>query len=321
MKTAWVFPGQGSQVVGMGRDLYEGSLAARQVFEEADATLELPLTRFCFEGPEALLTATEYAQPALLTTSVALLRALEEAHGGLLPAPAVVAGHSLGEYSALVAGGALDFATALRLVRLRGQLMAEAHEGTMAAVIGLDVATLEEVCREVCERLADHSPALSTVVVANYNAPDQLVISGSSVAVEQAGQSARARGAKRVLPLKVSAAFHSPLMSHAAEGMAQAIATVTVRDLRVPLLANVTAEPLLTAEAVRRELVAQVVAPVRWIASVERMVQDGVATFMEVGPGKVLSGLIRRIAPQATLVQVNSAEAVEGFVQELEVEV
>lgn len=321
MKTAWVFPGQGSQVVGMGRDLYEESAAARQVFEQADALLDLPLTRFCFEGPEALLTATEYAQPALLTVSVALLRALEEAHGGMLPAPAAVAGHSLGEYAALVAGGALDFTTALCLVRRRGQLMAEAHEGSMAAVIGLGADALDDVCREVRSSLAAHPPALSTVVVANYNAPDQLVISGSSVAVEQAGQLARTRGAKRVLPLKVSAAFHSPLMSQAAEGMAQALAAATVHDLRVPLIANVTAEPLVAAEAVRREAVAQVVAPVRWVASVQYMVGEGITSFVELGPGKVLSGLIRRIAPQARLMNIDSAEAVRSFGYEVAVEV
>ncbi|RRR67265.1 MAG: [acyl-carrier-protein] S-malonyltransferase [Candidatus Viridilinea halotolerans] len=321
MKTAWVFPGQGSQVVGMGRDLYEASAAAREVFEEADATLGMPLTRICFEGPEEVLTATENAQPALLTMSTALLRALAERQGAPLPPPAAVAGHSLGEYSALVAGGALDFATALRLVRRRGELMAEAREGSMAAVIGMDGAALDEVCREVNTALAAHAETVSAVVVANYNAPDQLVISGSSLAVEQASHLARKRGAKRVLPLKVSAAFHSPLMVQAAEGMARAIGAVTVRDLRVPLIANVTAEPLLTAGDVRREAVAQVIAPVRWIASVQRMVHGGITTFLEVGPGKVLSGLIRRITPQAKLVNVNDAEAVRGFTQELEVEV
>jgi [acyl-carrier-protein] S-malonyltransferase len=313
MKIAWIFPGQGSQVVGMGRDLYEQSPAAREVFEQADAALDIPLTRLCFEGPEAALTATENAQPALLTMSTALLRALEERHGEPLPAPSAVAGHSLGEYSALVAGGALDFTTAVCLVRRRGELMAEAHEGSMAAVIGLNEDVLDQVCREVSASLSTSSDTESMVVVANYNAPDQLVISGSSLAVEQAGQLARARGAKRVLPLKVSAAFHSPLMIHAAEGMARAIEAVVVRDLHVPLIANVTAEPLLTAGDVRREVVAQVVAPVRWIASVQRLANDGVAAFLELGPGKVLCGLIRRISPHARLLNIGSAAEVRAF--------
>lgn len=316
MKTAWVFPGQGSQTVGMGRDLYASSPAARAVFDEADAILDMPLSRLCFEGPEAELTATENAQPALLTVSTALLRAIEEARGEPLPPPAAVAGHSLGEYSALVAGGALEFGTALRLVRRRGELMAEAREGGMAAVIGLGDAALDEICREVSESLSSHPETVSTVVVANYNAPDQLVISGSSLAVEHAGLLAKERGAKRVIPLKVSAAFHSPLMIQAAEGMARALEAAVVQALRVPLIANVTAEPLVTAEDVRREAVAQVVAPVRWIASVQRMAQEGVASFLEIGPGKVLTGLIRRIAPQARLTNVGGAEDVRAVTAE-----
>lgn len=316
MTTAWIFPGQGSQAVGMGRDLYEQFPAARAVFDEADATLGLPLTRLCFEGPEPELTATENAQPALLTVSTALLRAVNEAWGGSLELPQAVAGHSLGEYSALVAGDALSFGEALRLVRRRGELMAEAREGSMAAVIGLAPEALEQICREVSEFLSSQADAASTVVVANYNAPDQLVISGSTLAVEHAGLRAKERGAKRVIPLKVSAAFHSPLMLHAAEGMARAIETATVRDPQVPLIANVTAEPLSTADDVRREAVAQVVAPVRWIASVERMARDGVTSFLELGPGKVLTGLIRRIAPQARLINVGSADDVRAFVAE-----
>lgn len=310
MSVAWVFPGQGSQVVGMGRDLYAKYPAARAVFEEADATLNLPLTRLCFEGPETELTATENVQPALLTVSTALLRAMESAAGGPLPPPQVVAGHSLGEYAALVAGGALDFAEALRLVRRRGELMAEARAGSMAAVLGLDVETLEQVCRETSAALADEPESVSTVVVANYNAPDQLVISGSTRAVEHAGRLAKQRGARRIVPLKVSAAFHSPLMRHAAEGMARALEGMSIRPLRVPLIANVTAEPLLAPGDVRRELVTQVTAPVRWIASVQRMARDGVTTFLEIGPGKVLSGLIRRIAPQAQSLNISTADEV-----------
>jgi [acyl-carrier-protein] S-malonyltransferase len=300
----------------MGRDLYEQFPAARAVFDEADAALGLPITRLCFEGPEQELTATENAQPALLTASTALLCVLEKAHGAPLAPPRAVAGHSLGEYSALVAAGALGFGEAVRLVRRRGELMAEAREGSMAAVIGLAPERLEEVCREVSESLSSHAEMASTVVVANYNAPDQLVISGSALAVEHASLLARERGAKRVIPLKVSAAFHSPLMISAAEGMARAIETAAVEAPRVPLIANVTAEPLATADDVRREAVAQVVAPVRWIATVQRMAQDGVTSFLEIGPGKVLTGLIRRIAPQARLINVATADDVRAVLAE-----
>jgi [acyl-carrier-protein] S-malonyltransferase len=312
MSIAWVFPGQGSQVVGMGRDLITVSPAARRIFATADETLDYPLSELCFSGPEADLTATENAQPALLTTSMALLAAMQELLGDRLEQPIVVAGHSLGEFSALVAGGALDFTTALRLVRQRGELMAAAHEGSMAAVIGLDADVLEQICQEVSAALQtehDHS----TVVIANYNAPDQLVISGSVVAVEHASMLAKSRGAKRVIPLRVSAAFHSPLMIAAAEGMAQALTNATVHDLTIPLVANVTAEPLYHADDVRREIVAQVVAPVRWIASVQRMVALGVETFVEIGPGKVLTGLIRRIVPGARLINVGTFADIQSL--------
>ncbi|WP_129672396.1 ACP S-malonyltransferase [Candidatus Chloroploca sp. Khr17] len=313
MTQAWIFPGQGSQMVGMGRDLYDQSPAARAVFDEADDVLGFALSRLCFEGPEDVLMATENAQPALLTMSTAVLRSLEEARGMSLPPPAAVAGHSLGEYSALVAGGALDFADAVRLVRQRGELMAQARDGSMAAVIGLPEDDLDQVCREVSASLADHPEPVRTIVVANYNAPDQLVISGSTLAVEQASILAKIRGAKRVLPLRVSAAFHSPLMRHAADGMAWAIRSVGVRDLHIPLIANVTAEPLLKADEVRYEAVAQVVAPVRWIASVQRMVQDGVSAFLELGPGKALTGLVRRIAPNTRLINLSTSDDVRAF--------
>jgi len=314
MTTAFVFPGQGAQSVGMGRDLYESSAAAREIFELADATLGLAVTRLCFEGPEEALTATENAQPALLTVSVALLATLSERRGerasgrwgeeadALSPfhpfIPSHVAGHSLGEYSALVAAGALDFPTALRLVRRRGELMAEAREGGMAAIIGLDEAPLEQIC---CEVSTEDAP----VVIANYNSPGQLVISGAAAAVERACALAKERGAKRALPLKVSAAFHSPLMRAAAEGLAAVVAQAVIVDARTPLISNVTAEPLTQADAIRRELIAQVTSPVRWIASVRRMAADGVDTFVEIGPGSVLTGLIKRIAPDAQFVNVS----------------
>jgi [acyl-carrier-protein] S-malonyltransferase len=300
----------------MGRDLYETIPAARAIFDEADAVLGMPITELCFSGPEEALTATEHAQPALLTVSTALVQALISLGGERLPRPQAVAGHSLGEYSALVASGALSFATALRLVRRRGELMAAAHEGSMAALIGLDADTVDQICREVSAALQAGPGLPSTVVVANYNAPDQLVISGSTLAVEHASLMARARGAKRVIPLKVSAAFHSPLMVDAAEGMARELTTVDVAPLQTPLISNVTAEPLREADDVQRELVTQVVAPVRWVASVQQMIAHGITTFVEIGPGKVLTGLIRRIAPQARLVNVQRADDVRALLAE-----
>jgi [acyl-carrier-protein] S-malonyltransferase len=323
LTTALVFPGQGAQVVGMGRDLYAASAAARGIFDLADATLGFALTRLCFEGPQEALTATEHAQPALLTVSAALLAVIGERGGdgvrgraGELTdtssphppiTPSHTAGHSLGEYSALLAAGAITIPTALQLVRRRGELMAEAREGSMAAIIGLDEAPLEQICREAA---ADDAP----VVIANYNSPGQLVISGAGAAVERACALAKERGAKRALLLKVSAAFHSPLMRAAAAGLAVAVAQAAITDPRTPVISNVTAEPLVQADAVRRELIAQVTSPVRWIASVQRMVDEGVDTFVEIGPGSVLTGLIKRIVPAAQLVNVSDLASAHSFV-------
>jgi len=306
----------------MGSDLYESSQAARAIFDLADATLGVALMRLCFEGPDDALTATENAQPALLTVSMALLASLGERWGegmrgrsgeetgALKPlhpfTPSHTAGHSLGEYSALVAAGALDFPTALRLVRRRGELMAAARDGGMAAIIGLDEQELEQICRDV-------STAGAPVVIANYNSPGQLVISGASSAVDQAGALAKEQGAKRVLPLKVSAGFHSPLMRDAAEGLAVALVEAAIVDARTPVVSNVTAEPLVTADTIRRELIAQVTSPVRWIASVRHMTAAGVDTFVEVGPGTVLTGLIKRIVPDAQLVNVKDLASAHAF--------
>lgn len=306
MTIAFVFPGQGSQHIGMGRDLYDASPAGRAVFDLADATLGFALTRLCFEGPEASLMATENAQPALLATSAALLAALKEA--GYNAEPVLMAGHSLGEYSALVAAGALDVATALLLVRRRGELMAAAHQGGMAAIIGLDEGPLEAICAEA-------SATGAPVVIANYNAPGQLVISGATDAVERASVLAKERGAKRALHLKVSAAFHSPLMRAAADGLAGVIAEADMSDARVPVISNVTAAPISAAEGVRSELVTQVTSPVRWIASVQRMVAEGVETFVEIGAGSVLTGLIKRIAPSARLVNIGDVVSLRAFMQ------
>jgi [acyl-carrier-protein] S-malonyltransferase len=307
MTTAWIFPGQGSQYVGMGQDLYDLP-AARAVFDEADQVLGFALSELCFAGPEAELTATEAAQPALLTVSTAVMRVLRERYGADWSLPIAVAGHSLGEYSAVVAAGGLDFATALRLVRRRGELMAAARDGSMAAVIGMDAGALEAVCSDIN---ADGS--LGVVVVANYNSPEQLVLSGSPAAVAQAGALARERGARRVLPLKVSAAFHSPLMAAAAQGMAAAFDAAVFSDLRLPLIANVTAEPIAAAAAVRAELTTQVQGAVRWTATIERMQALGVRTYIEIGAGKVLSGLVKRIAPDAQLVNIGTAAEIAAW--------
>jgi len=303
--SAWLFPGQGSQSVGMGRDVYEQSAAARAVFEQADDMLGFSLSRLCFEGPANELTQTEHAQPALLTTSIALLEAAKERAD--LATPAYMAGHSLGEYTALVAAGALQFPDALRLVRRRGELMAAATEGTMAAVMGLDLPTLEAVCADASD--------VGTVVVANQNAPGQLVISGAKEAVERAGALAKERGAKRVLPLNVSAAFHSPLMQAAADGLQLAVAAVEhMAAPAPPVIGNVTAIPLTNAGVLRAELVTQVTAPVRWIASMERMHGDGVTRFVEIGPGTVLTGLVKRIVTGAELVNVHDMASLERWI-------
>ncbi len=302
----------------MGRELYHQDASAREIFEQASDVLGLNLAQLCFHGPEDRLTATENAQPALLTVSVALLRMLEapgaEAYHGVQPD--VLAGHSLGEYTALVAGGALDFVTALRLVRRRGELMAAAREGTMAAIMGLDEDVLDQICLEVSTSLSRTLAVDTPVVVANYNAPSQFVISGVPVAVKQACMVAKERGARRTLPLKVSAAFHSPLMMDAARSMAAAIRPVSVQDVRVPLIANVNAEPLIYAEDIRHELVMQIIEPVRWIASIQRMVAQGVTTFVEIGPGNVLTGLIKRIAPEVRTVNIGNLKDVHAYTRQ-----
>ncbi|MGC8874989.1 MAG: ACP S-malonyltransferase [Chloroflexia bacterium] len=311
--TAWVFPGQGSQTVGMGRDLAERYPAVAALYEQADALLGFPLSRLCFEGPEAELMRTENAQPALLTTSVAVLLALGsslDSEGFLtrpsgFPEPILVAGHSLGEYTALVAAGVLSFPDALRLVRERGRLMAEARAGGMAAVLGLEKEALEEIC-QACRRLGP-------LVIANDNCPGQLVLSGATEALEAAMTEARARGAQRVVPLKVSAAFHSPLMEAAAAGLKPAIAQTRFRAAQVPIVANTDAQLLREPEQIRRELYAQIVSPVCWTPSVRRMADSGTQRFLEIGPGRVLAGLIRRTVPEAEVVSVGTAEQVAAL--------
>lgn len=287
MSLALLFSPQGSQVVGMGRELAELSGRARATFEEADATLGWSVSRACWEGPADWLDDTRQTQPCLLTTSVAALRALGER---VELEPSVVAGHSVGEYAALVAAGVLDLAAALRLVAYRAELMARADtDGGMAAVLGLDRATVEAV--------VDAVGRPTDLVVANDNAPGQIVISGRLAAIAAAEEAMRAAGARRVVRLSVSGAFHSPLMAGVAEGLADAFAAETWRDAGVPIISNVTAEPLVDAGRIRALLAEQVRSPVEWVRCVERMAADGIEIAVECGPGSALTGMVKRIAP------------------------
>ncbi len=302
---AMVFPGQGSQFVGMGRGLYEVSAAARSIFEQADQILGIPLTRLCFEGPEDELEDTLNAQPAILTVSTASLEAIRERAQILSRkiTPSMVAGHSLGEFTALVAGGSLDFASALRLVRERGRLMKEAGQeqpGGMAAVIGLDDATLAAVCEEAGRE--------GIITVANANCPGQTVISGEVQALLRAMELAKERGAKRVARLGVSIASHSPLMNRASAQLGELVAKAPLKAPQVPLVANITGQVLTTADEVRQELSQQMERPVNWTRSVREMVGGGTRTFVDVGPGQVLSGLIKRISRESETLGVGDLD-------------
>jgi [acyl-carrier-protein] S-malonyltransferase len=302
MKTSFVFPGQGSQFVGMGRELYISSSAARAVFDEADRVLGYSLSKVCFEGPEEALNDTQYAQPAIFTVSIAYLEALREwmRETGQQIEPAFVAGHSLGEYTALVAAGSISFADGLRLVHERGRLMkadGDRKPGGMAAVIGLSHERLQTV--------VDQAGSEGVVVIANSNSPIQTVISGEISALLTAMDLARKEGAARVARLAVSIASHSPLMQQAGENLNQLISNIHLTDPLVPLVANVTGTVLRTAEDVKRELSDHLCKPVAWVASVRQMVEEGVGTFIEVGPGQVLSGLIRRISDDVQVLKLD----------------
>jgi [acyl-carrier-protein] S-malonyltransferase len=287
--TAFVFPGQGSQSVGMGKELCRDFLQARRVFDEADEALGSSLSRLCFDGPEADLKLTENTQPAVLTMSIAALRVVEsetDLH------PAWVAGHSLGEYSALVAVGAIAFANAVKIVRERGRLMQQAvpaGEGAMAVILGLEMEAVRELC-------ADASQG-DVVSPANFNGGGQVVIAGAKNAVARALISARERGAKRAVELPVSAPFHCQLMRPAAEGLAGVLSAVAIRPFSVGVITNVEADINLSADRVKPLLIEQAVQPVRWEESIKRLVQLGCERGLEIGPGKVLKGLIKRIAP------------------------
>ena len=304
MTTAFMFPGQGSQAVGMGKSLAENFAAARAVFDEVDAALGQKLSALMWEGPEAELTLTENAQPALMAVSMAVIRVLEAEHGiTVAKAATFVAGHSLGEYSALAAAGTFSLADAARLLKTRGQAMQSATPvgtGAMAALLGLDFATAAAAAAEAAQG--------EVCQAANDNSDGQVVVSGTKAAVERCAEIAKARGAKRAVMLPVSAPFHCALMQPAADVMADALSKVTMNAPVVPVVANVGAAPLTDPAAIRQSLVAQVTGTVRWRECVGFMATQGVTRFYEIGTGKVLTGLSKKNAPEATAFAVNSAE-------------
>ncbi|MEO8188698.1 MAG: ACP S-malonyltransferase [Acidobacteriota bacterium] len=290
MSLALLFPGQGSQSVGMGKALYEASEAARRVFAEADSALGFELSALCFEGPEEELRSTINTQPAILTHSIAALRELESASPQRLSDVAFAAGHSLGEYSALVAAGTLSFADALRLVRERGRFMQEAVPpgvGSMAAILGLSAEDVEASCAEAAQG--------QIVAPANFNSPEQTVIAGHSAAVGRACLACTALGAKRAIPLAVSAPFHCALMAPARERLEPLLRDAAMADARIPVVTNVDARPVVNAGELRDALGRQIDGPVRWVETVRRLAADGVDRVLEIGPGTVLSGLVKRI--------------------------
>jgi len=300
-KVAYVFPGQGSQSTGMGLDLYNSYPSAREVFDEADASLGFCLSRLCFEGPEEELTKTHNVQPAILVVSIACLRAAENAAIVDFPSPAFVAGHSLGEYTALVAAGALGLADAVLLVRERGRLMYEAglkNPGSMLAVIGLDEETVKDVCLQ------------SGTEISNINCAGQIVISGAAQALAEASRLAKTRGARVLIPLNVSGAFHSALMEPVIAEFSEIVSTVRFQLPAIPVISNVIARPLTDVDSIKGELVKQLRNCIQWQGSVEYMMHNGVATFYEIGPGRVLSGLIRRINSELPVFNISGIEEI-----------
>ena len=330
---AFLFPGQGSQSVGMGADVYTESSAARQVFETVDEALGFSLSNLCFQGPEDILRETINAQPAIVTVSLALLAALQESlspdYSWSYPlVPSYTAGHSVGEYAALVASGAIDLRDAVILVRERGRLMH--HEGTvcpggMAAIMGMDETTLQQICQQATAdsvaNLPPHAhPGQGQVTIANFNAPGQIVISGEQDALALAMELAKVRGAKRVIPLAVSGAFHSPVMQPAAAGLAPAVAAADITNAAIPVIGNIDALPLTDAGAIREELTQQIASSVQWTRTIELLVSLGITTFLEIGPGQALTGMVKRIAKGTTTLNVSNVEDIQkvvGIIREM----
>jgi len=313
MKVAFLFPGQGAQAVGMGRDLYEAFPAAREVFDRAEAVSSLPLKRLCFEGPEEQLARTDVSQPAIFTVSAATMAALRE----VLPQPklqelnpAFMAGLSLGEYSALHAAGAMDLETAVRLVTRRGEAMQEAATASpsgMVSVLGLDEGQAWELCR--------HAAQGQPLTCANFNCPGQIVLSGAADACKRVVELAERFGARAAVPLKVAGAFHSELMQPAAEKLSAALAEASFAEPAVAVVANVDAEPYVSARDIPQKLMAQLTSPVRWQQSMELLLNRGVDRFFEIGPGRVLAGLMKRIDRKVNVTCLNSREALEKLLE------
>ncbi|WCK53015.1 ACP S-malonyltransferase [Aneurinibacillus sp. Ricciae_BoGa-3] len=307
---AFVFPGQGAQFVGMGRELYESEAAAKAVFDEADEALGFSLSTLCFEGPEEDLRLTANTQPAILTASTAVWRVLMDKIG---VKPAYTAGHSLGEYSALVAAGALNFKDAVQIVRARGQYMEDAvpaGQGAMSAILGMERGPLAEICGEVAD-------SGYPVQLANLNCPGQIVISGSAKGVEEAGARAKEAGAKRAIPLNVSGPFHSSLMKPAADKLQDTLASYTINDAQTEVIANVSARPVKVQDDIRSALIEQVASPVLWEDSVRFMLKAGVEVFVELGPGSVLSGLVKKVDRKAKTIAISDSATLETALEEL----